>query len=391
MKRKLLSDGFVLSALHMVNDGYVACLPLFLPFITQDISITLSQAGFLGGILHFSGVVLAFPAAFLGTYLGSFHTLGYAAIFIFISYILMFMAKSYVWVLLAFLVGSLGFGVFHPVAFAAVAKTSQTKLGTQMGNFTANGDIGRIALSALLTFMIAKLTWGTTALIYSFLPLAAGLAVLLSGRYRNEVSPADTPDKKAHHSIFVKPTKRLMVLFTAIFTDAFSVASLFLFLPFLFQAKGFDTAIIGSLTGVFFVGNYLGKMVCGRIVELKGVKKVFLVAELLLALTVFSLAFTSNIYLLIGLLIFMGVLSKGTVPVLSTFLADTAKEMKVNIDGIYSLYSVLYNGAETISPLILGIAAAAWGIDKMFIICAAVSFLTFVLGFFLQEPKRCKE
>ena len=210
--------------------------------------------------------------------------------------------------------------------------------------------------------------------------------MLLSGRYRNEVSPVDTPDRKAHHSIFVKPTKRLVVLFTAIFTDAFSVASLFLFLPFLFQAKGFDTAIIGSLTGVFFVGNYLGKMVCGRIVELKGVKKVFLVAELLLAITVFSLAFTSNIYLLIGLLIFMGVLSKGTVPVLSTFLADTAKEMKVNIDGIYSLYSVLYNGAETISPLILGIAAAAWGIEKMFIICAGVSFLTFILGIFLQEP-----
>ena len=388
MKRKLLSDGVILSALHMVNDGYVACLPLFLPFIKEDISITLSQAGFLGGILHFSGVVLAFPAAFLGTYLGSFHTLGYAAIFVFISYILMFMAKSYVWVLLAFLVGSLGFGVFHPVAFAAVAKTSQTKLGTQMGNFTANGDIGRIALSALLTFMIAKLTWGTTALIYSFLPLAAGLAVLLSGRYRNEVSPVDTPDRKAHHSIFVKPTKRLVVLFTAIFTDAFSVASLFLFLPFLFQAKGFDTAIIGSLTGVFFVGNYLGKMVCGRIVELKGVKKVFLIAELLLAITVFSLAFTSNIYLLIGLLIFMGVLSKGTVPVLSTFLADTAKEMKVNIDGIYSLYSVLYNGAETISPLILGIAAAAWGIEKMFIICAGVSFLTFILGIFLQESRK---
>lgn len=386
MRKKILTDGFVLSALHMVNDGYVACLPLFLPFIQEDISITLSQAGFLGGILHFSGVVLAFPAAFLGTYLGSFHTLGYAAIFVFISYILMFMAKSYAWVLIAFLVGSLGFGVFHPVAFAAVAKTSKSKLGTQMGNFTANGDIGRIALSALLTFMIAKLSWGRTALIYSFLPLAAGLVVLLSRRYRNEVSPDDTPEKKAHGSVFVKPTKRLVLLFTAIFTDAFSVASLFLFLPFLFQAKGFDTAIIGSLTGVFFVGNYLGKMVCGRIVELKGVKKVFLIAELLLALTVFSLAFTGNIYLLIALLIFMGILSKGTVPVLSTFLADTAKEIKVNIDGIYSLYSVLYNGAETISPLILGIAAATWGIEKMFIICAGVSFLTFILGIFLQEP-----
>ena len=210
--------------------------------------------------------------------------------------------------------------------------------------------------------------------------------MLLSKRYRYEVSPADTLEKKKHRSLFVCPDRRLLLLFTAIFTDAFSVASLFLFLPFLFQAKGFDTAIIGSLTGVFFIGNYLGKMVCGRIVELKGVKKVFLVAELLLALTVFSLAFIGNIYLLIGLLIFMGILSKGTVPVLSTFLADTAKDMKVNIDGIYSFYSVLYNGAETVSPLVLGVAAAAWGIEKMFIICAAVSFVTFIIGIILKEP-----
>lgn len=372
----------------MVNDGYLACLPLFLPFMSEDISISLSQAGFLGGILHFSGVVLAFPAAFLGTYLGSFHTLGYAALFTFVSYMLMFMAKSYVWILAAFLVGSLGFGVFHPVAFAAVAKTSTAKLGTQMGNFTANGDIGRIAFSALLTFMIAKLSWGTTAFIYAFLPLAAGLAILLPKRYRNEVVQFGEKEKKGHKTIFIRPTRRLVILYGAIFTDAFSVASLFLFLPFLFQAKGFDTAIIGSLTGVFFIGNYLGKMVCGRIVECKGVKKVFLMAELSLALTVFSLAFTGNIYLLIALLIIMGILSKGTVPVLSTFLADTAKEIGVNIDGIYSLYSVVYNGAETISPLIMGVAAAVWGIEKMFIICAAISFCTFVLGFFLQEPER---
>ena len=59
MKKRLLTDGVVLSVLHMVNDGY-------------------------------------------------------AAIFIFISYILMFMAKSYVWVLLAFLVGSLGFFLQEP-------------------------------------------------------------------------------------------------------------------------------------------------------------------------------------------------------------------------------------------------------------------------------------
>ena len=59
MKKRLLTDGVVLSALHMVNDGYVA-------------------------------------------------------IFIFISYILMFMAKSYVWVLIAFLVGSLGLFLQEP-------------------------------------------------------------------------------------------------------------------------------------------------------------------------------------------------------------------------------------------------------------------------------------
>ncbi|MCQ2603767.1 MAG: MFS transporter [Spirochaetia bacterium] len=389
-KKRLISDGAVLSALHMVNDGYLACLPLFLPFISESIAISLSQAGFLGSVLHLSSILLAFPAAFLGARLGSFHTLGYAALFTFLSYILMFFARNYDWILAAFLAGSLGFGVFHPVAFAAVAKTSDSKLGTKMGNFTANGDIGRIALSALLTFLIARISWGNTALVYSFLPLLCGLAILLCGRYRHEAVLADGAARKGKQKIFVIPGKRLALLFAVIFTDGFAVASLFLFLPFLFQSKGFDTAIIGSLTGVFFIGNYLGKMVCGRIVELKGVKKVFLCAEFCLALTVFSLSFVDNMYLLIVLLVVMGILSKGTVPVLSTFLADTAKEMGVNIDGVYSMYSFILGIAETVSPLVLGMVAASFGIGKMFIVCSVISACTVMLGLFLTEPENDK-
>lgn len=386
MKKLRITDGFVLSGLHMLNDGYLACLPLFLPFIRDDIPISLSQAGFLGSILNFSSIVLAFPSAYLGACLGSFHALGFAALFIFISYLTMFLAQSYTLVLVAFLAGSIGFGVFHPLAFAAVAKTNGNRLGREMGNFTANGDIGRIAFSVLLTVMIAKLSWSSTALIYSVLPLAVGIAVLTCRRYRKEAGHYEKKEKK--EKILCRPPKRLAILLAAIFFDNFAVISLFLFLPFLFQAKGFDAAIIGSLTGVFFVGNYMGKIVCGRITEHKGVKKVFLVAELCLALTVYSLSVTDDLYMMIVLLAIMGILSKGTVPVLSTFLADTAKELEINIDGAYSIYSFITSTAQTVSPLVLGIAAATLGIEKLFVLCAGISGIAFVTGLFLKEPKK---
>lgn len=386
MKKLRITDGFVLSGLHMMNDGYLAALPLFLPFIRDDISLSLSQAGFLGSILNFSSIILAFPSAYLGAFLGSFHALGFAALFIALSFFIMFFAQSYFLVLLAFLMGSIGFGIFHPLAFAAVAKTNGSKLGREMGNFTANGDIGRIAFSVLLTFMIAHITWSTTALVYSVLPFVVGIIILTCRRYRNETAGTQKAEKKK--KVLCRPPKRMALLLTAIFFDNFSVISLFLFLPFLFQAKGFDTALIGSLTGVFFVGNYLGKMVCGRITECKGAKKVFLTAELCLALTVYSLSVTHNLQMMIVLLVIMGILSKGTVPVLTTFLADTAKELDMNIDGAYSVYSFVTSTAQTLSPLVLGIAAAAFGIEKLFVICAGISGIAFVIGLFLKEPKK---
>ena len=128
MKKLRITDGFVLSGLHMMNDGYLAALPLFLPFIRDDIAISLSQAGFLGSILNFSSIILAFPSAYLGACLGSFHALGFAALFIAISFFIMFFAQSYMLVLLAFLMGSIGFGVFHPLAFAAVATSAKNRL-----------------------------------------------------------------------------------------------------------------------------------------------------------------------------------------------------------------------------------------------------------------------
>ena len=53
------------------------------------------------------------------------------------------------------------------MSFALVASMFDKKeRGRQIGNFTAMGDVGRIGLSSLITFIIAYLGWRKTSFIY---------------------------------------------------------------------------------------------------------------------------------------------------------------------------------------------------------------------------------
>lgn len=57
-------------------------------------------------------------------------------------------------VVLFFILGAIGFGMFHAVSFSLVAKSSdQSNMGKNMGDFTSIGDIGRVCIPPLASFV----------------------------------------------------------------------------------------------------------------------------------------------------------------------------------------------------------------------------------------------
>lgn len=124
----------LLPVLHLFNDGYLAAMPLILPFAADDIGISLGMVGLLGSILGFSGIVLALPVGVAASRFGTARLLSAAVLCYGIGFITLGFSRGTVSVFLSFVLSSIAFGVFHPVAFSAVARAAGGKsLGKDMG------------------------------------------------------------------------------------------------------------------------------------------------------------------------------------------------------------------------------------------------------------------
>ena len=163
---------FSLSFLHILNDGWLASLPLLLPFIQKDLRIEFGQIGLLTSILSVAGVVLAIPAASISKRFGGFRILVCAAAIYSCAFILTGFSSGFLFLALSFILASVGFGIFHPVSFALIAHVgAPERLGAQMGSFTAVGDIGRIGVAACVTLLVSWLNWRNAAIIFGCIPL----------------------------------------------------------------------------------------------------------------------------------------------------------------------------------------------------------------------------
>lgn len=188
-----------LSVLHILNDGFVVSLPLLLPFIKDDLQLNLTQVGFLSSTLHILGIVLAIPAGIIASKWGGMRSLTWAVMLYGLGFIATALAPNYWLVIVAFLLAGIGFGVFHPIAFATVAAwTTKSERGRAMGNFTALGDLGRIGISAGITALAAFLGWRLTSGLYG--AVALGLFVIFWLFFQKE--SGYLKQKNLHHFHF---------------------------------------------------------------------------------------------------------------------------------------------------------------------------------------------
>jgi len=381
-----MTANLALQAMHVLNDGYAACLPLLLPFVRQELPLTLSQIGALGAVLNFSGIALALPAGPLAGRWGGLRLLSWAVVLYSAAFLIVGWAGGYAVLLAAFALASLGFGIFHPVAFSAVARNSvPDELGRRMGAFTAVGDIGRIAMAAAVTALVARIAWRPAALSYGIVGILVG-ALLVAAVSRIPAPRESGGRKRVFAPALLRNRDYLLVIATGAL-DAFASSSLFLFLPFLLVERGSSPALLGSFTGAFFLGNLLGKTALGAVVDRVGNKRVFLISEAFMAAAVAAMAFAASLPVIVALALLVGILSKGTVPVLGSMIADASRRDDC-FEQAYGMSSFVTSVSNAVAPAVLGIAAEAFGVERVFLICAAVALAALVPCSLVSRPKR---
>lgn len=375
----------LLPILHLFNDGYLAAMPLILPFASEEFGFSMSIVGFLGSLLSFSGIILAIPAGAAAAKAGTLRILRLAVIVYSLGFLILGISTGVATVILSFILGSIAFGIFHPVAFSAVAKSSESSnIGKAMGLFAATGDIGRIAFAAAITFVIGLTTWRTASISYGVISVILFLFCLFTSRKETEsIGTPEKEKKKADFSILKNSTFSLANISSTL--DAFANASLFIFLPFLLAFRGIDETFIGPFTALYFVGNLSGKVIMGRLTDRIMQEKLFIGCELCIALSLVFLSISPSILLISILALILGFFTKGTVPITSTMIAESVSRNE--FEAAYSINSLCTSVANTVAPLLFGIIADILGIQMIFFICASIALLAAIPSFILLNRK----
>lgn len=368
---------------HILNDGSKSSFLLLLPYITKELNLTLTQAGFLGTLLSSISIILALPAGYIATKIGGYKTLVIALFLYGFGFLGISFASTYFWLLVLFLLAGIGFGLFHPIGLALVAKLSEkSERGRQMGNFTAVGDLGRIGIAAVLTFIVVFIGWRTTSFFYAVVIL--GIAIFFYLLFLHKKEHFLVKEKKPVELKLLTIIRHKQFLFTTLsyFFDSLGSTSFFIFLPFLLLAREINPALIGSFVALFFIGNFVGKTALGRLVDSFGAVKVFIIAEILMAFFIFLLATTNSFLIIILCSLILGVFTKGTSPIIHSMVSESA-EHHGNFEKTFGANQLVGTIATTVSPVLLGFVSDKFGITSAFYLMGLFALVAIIpaIGF----------
>lgn len=380
-----------INILHICNDGFQASYLLLLPFIALDLRLSIAQVGILGSLFKISSIVFALPAGTIARKFGGLKTLLLASLLYGVGYIVTGITPTFSFLFIVTLITGIGFGLFHPIGFGLIANaTEKEKMGRVMGNFTATGDIGKIVLSAGITFIITLIGWRMTSITYGVITL---LTFFLLKIFLKEVATEELRQEVLHTSTkflfsYFK-NKHFVAISIAGMLDGFASSPFFLFLPFLLLKKGVEPVFLGSFTAIYLLGNFAGKTILGRITDKLGSTKTFIFSEIGNVLFIFLLLLPFSQFLIIVISFLLGALTKGTSPVLATLVTESLS-LDDNYQQAFAVNTFILNLSTVIAPLTLGIISNIYGLSAAFYLMAFMTFLATlpILGFSVIKERR---
>ena len=176
-RRSLLTPGLLALVLfslgHFSVDMYSGALSVFQPLLVDRLGLSLSEAGWLGGLLVFSSSMTQPCYGYLSDRFHSslFSALAPAVAAIFISFL--GWATGYGWAALLVLAGGIGISSFHPQASSRVTAGLSRHRGRWMAVFISAGTLGVAFGPLYFSFFQEKVD-------LAYLPLAAIPGILVT-------------------------------------------------------------------------------------------------------------------------------------------------------------------------------------------------------------------
>lgn len=364
--------------------GWEIGILLLLPILKIKGDISLFELGFLSTTLSLSQLVTSMLSGKIIRKWGNDNMMMISAVLGIFPWLVLGLKPGMVWLFFLYVSAGMSSGLFETGGISLMAKSmAHGKRSEGLGNLAMAGDAGRILLTAATTILVA--TWGLFS--FSLINALMGIMLLtvlglsLEKKYFSNVTEISNPEP---YRIAESFKDRNFVLSLVVgWLDSFSSASLFIFLPLLFDFKGLPYNESGLLSILLFVGYMIGRKVLGRIADRFGTIKTLMIGETMMAAIILAIVIIDNLIILIILLLLLGITTRGTSPVCKAMAADSLPE-NLSMENGVSLYQSGARLANIISrPIFSGIVGLA-GVSAVFIVSA-------VSGLAINIPLRAKD
>jgi len=359
---------------HALHDGFSDMLYLLFPVWQAQLALSLTQVGLLK--TFYSGAMASFqlPAGLIADRIGERWLLALGTAVAALGLALSSLTTGFVGLALCLLAGGLGSGVQHPLSSSLVARAHDgRRLREALGTYNFAGDVGKVAVPALLAVMIAAWGWREAigALGLCGLVGAVAIAVALGGRRREIEHPSTVRASET-----TGPDQARWRAFGALAVigviDSGVRTSFLTFLPFLLTEKGVSVPMLGVALGLVFTGGAVGKFVCGMIARRVGILRTVILTEVGTAVGMLLILVLPAPPAL-ALLPLIGIALNGTSSVLYGSvpeLVPVARRARA-----FGLFYTVTIGSGALAPTLCGAFSDALGLHVMVPLIAAVVLL----------------
>lgn len=361
--------------LHFLNDGIRTEIVALLPFLAKDLHLSFTQIGFLGSSQGLLAFLLAFPAGYISNKIGGYKLILTSLLIYTLGTLAIGLSPNIMFLIITFYLTAVGFGMFHVVGFSLVSRISEkTNIGRNLGNFTSIGDIGRIVIPSIAIFAMTFINWRQAFIITALLGVIAfGILQIYSRRWKftdshNQLYKNETHSDWLKQIIILLKTKKLLLIISAGVIDSLAGSPVFIFLPFLLIHKGMSAGILGIFIGIYLTGSLLGKSALGIGLDKFGSKKIFIIAEFLMAFCMILISVSEQMILLLFITFLLGIFTKGTVPVITTLFSEVTHSD--HYEKVFAISETFLGFTSAIIPVLMGLVADKAGITSVFYITA---------------------
>lgn len=352
MKKNVL----LLTGLEFFRDGYYAGLFILIPFIAKDIHLSLTQAGSLQSFIYVVGLIFSFPMHRLVEKISGMRLLIFCLLSFALTSFGLFFASNFFFLLFCFLFAGIGFCLYGSLAHGLFTKfVDKQERGKLIGNLMAVGDIAKVIAVSSFAFIVLHIGW-------RLLSVGIGITftvvfLLYEMMHTSTVKMEEEKNVSEKISLgYILSHKEFLYVLLAGGLDMFANLPLYFLLPFLLFSKGLSAQSVGLVTGTYFFGNMISRLVSGRLVDKFGSVKIFIFSELVMVVMLILLVQASSLFFITLFAIGLGLITEASDPATATMSATIADKLG-SFEKVFNVRATVSRVAVLVGPLLLGVIA----------------------------------